>query len=362
MTSINMQCTSYFPYAPASGSDCSAASAYATAILCNNPVTTCLSQTSTTCKASAQDSTYTNSDCSPIPLAASGGIIAPPSLTISLDDTFSFALVSTFASETCQGQPASGGVFALQQCNPSPFNDGTWGVIYSDFAKNLYYDGYADTTCIKAMPSKTGIPLTKSGSTCVNKLSASLFRDRGYKTSFYYSDNCSTVNRIVQTAIVGSCTQQTTCSQSQPSMVFHKTVSCQNSASEYNLENEAKTVFGSKPFAIVDSYGDKDCQTVAPVWKGAVLLDECYASAAEGSTIYAQAANGSLVYSHYASLGCSGELKARTSYSSTGACNDFGKAVIFTKTAVSTTKSSGGFAMSFHLIASCLLSFVIEMF
>ncbi|KAI9329967.1 hypothetical protein BDR26DRAFT_715974 [Obelidium mucronatum] len=344
MASLNMQCASYFANPATSNTTCAQASARTWSVLCANPVSTCPAPTlNATCKASAQDGTYTSTTCLPIPLNAAGALWLPPALANTVN--YSSAAITTYTTSSCQGQPATGGVFALDMCNPSPFNDGTWGYVYADYNNNLFFDQYDDANCDTYYDSKMATPLSKPGSTCLNKASASLLKNNGFKTTIYYTDDCTQISRIVQERAFGPCQQQRTCTQSTASNVFSKVVSCDSEASQYNFEDQVKSSLGSKPYALMVGYGDKNCQTTAPTNKGAVLLDVCYvATAGQGSKIWTQAANGSLIYSYYTNLGCTGSLKIRESFS-TG-CGGYSTLFLFnTKLPLSgspSPKSSNG--------------------
>ncbi|KAI9329964.1 hypothetical protein BDR26DRAFT_871885, partial [Obelidium mucronatum] len=356
-TNMQVQCASYFTYDSAVDTDCASASAFATAILCK-PVASCISVAQETCKATAQTGTFTSSFCTSISLDASSALSLPASTVTNFANLFSAASVAAYAPDTCQGQPTAGGLFALGQCSPSPYNDGTWGIVNADLANNLYYDGYSDSNCDTYVDTKV---LSKPGSTCVNKVSAKVLKSGGARTVFFYSDTCTTVSRMIQSTLYGACSTQTSCSQSRPSMVSRKTVSCQASNPlEYNIEDVAKTTFGSKPYALINGYSDKACQTAAPTYRSAVVLDSCYASTSNGSTIYTQAANGSLVYSHYSDLKCAGVLQDRQSYS--GACDAYAKISLVnvknplaTGVVASTTKTSNGISSTFAFASGILL-------
>ncbi|KAI9329965.1 hypothetical protein BDR26DRAFT_871886, partial [Obelidium mucronatum] len=358
MASLNMQCAYYFSYDPAIDNDCASASAFSTAILCS-PVSSCDSSVSqATCKPTAQDGIFTSTVCASMP---SNGTL-PASLVAKFPDMFPMASVDTYGSDTCQGRPLAQGLFSLGQCSPSPYNDGTWGLVNADLANNLYYDAYSDANCNNYTDTKV---LSKPGSNCVNKASATVIKSTGAKTVLYYSDACSTVSRIIQNAAFGSCSEQTTCSQSRPSMVSRKTVSCQASNPlQYNIEDVAKATFGSKPYALINGYSDKTCQTAAPTYRSAVVLDLCYASLSNGSAIYTQAVNGSLVYSRYNDGACAGVLQDRQSYS--GSCDAYakislvnGKAPLTTGAVASTTKTSNAIFTTFAFASGILFLAVV---
>ncbi|KAI9329978.1 hypothetical protein BDR26DRAFT_899990 [Obelidium mucronatum] len=244
--------------------------------------------------------------------------------------------VSTYATETCASQPVSSGLYSMDICSPSPLNDGSWGLVRSDLGKNIYFDRYTDT--------KLGVSLSKSGSTCANKASAYLAVHKGYAVTIGHVENaCKTPASITVATSVGSCEVSSLCG---PSTLNLKTIACPTKPLDYKLEDEAKNIFGSSPYVMMEMYADKTCKSDAPVMKSVYALELCQPqSGGERSFIFTQAQNGSLVYSVYLSRTCTGALEKRESHSST-TCDNFNKVTFFnakiTEATAAVTKSSGG--------------------
>ncbi|KAJ3022520.1 UNVERIFIED_CONTAM: hypothetical protein HDU68_009056 [Siphonaria sp. JEL0065] len=376
MSSLTMQCSAFFAYNPAMDGTCAEAAASSLNAVACVPASsvTCPGNSVPSvnvCAATAQNDTYTANTCALIPLSNSGAVSLPPSLVTGLS-LYATTIVASYATDVCQGQPSSVGLFVLNTCNPSPFNDGAWGMIYNDFANNLYYDQYDDPNCFSYTDSKVGKLFAKQGSSCTNKVSASIFGNKGFQTTIYYSDNCSTVSRIILGPSLGPCSAQSSCVVSKLSGVSKKYASCQSDPTSYDFLDAARTSFGSKPFLVSEGYADKNCLTAAPVSKSAILLDTCLTSTtANGSSIYTQAANGSLVYSHYSKVGCTGDLLVRDSKTAT--CDQYAKYSLYnTKSPLApgsssgspvptATKSSSGFAVEAVTLAGVLAVFTFGM-
>ncbi|KAJ3026315.1 UNVERIFIED_CONTAM: hypothetical protein HDU68_005882 [Siphonaria sp. JEL0065] len=327
MSSLTMQCKSFFTYDSAVDYSCASAlskDSNLNAISCYPTSLSCAVESA--CASTKQDKTFTNSSCLSIS-PSSDGAISLPSSFVGSEGKYTSGVIASYNSDGCQGKLSSAGSYVLGVCIPSPFNDGNWGIVFNDFANNLWYDLYDDANCNTYTDSKLGMLLGKQGA-CTSKTYAAISNNQGFSTSFYYSDSCKTVGRIIQEASFGECKENTSCTLASPSSVSVKTVSCHSDPNKYDFFGTAQTTFGSKPYVIVELYGNKTCQSGAPTSKAAIILDQCYSSVGvSGSTIYTQAANASVVYTHYSKLGCTGDVSVRISLTAT--CDNYRKVSLF---------------------------------
>ncbi|KAI9348212.1 hypothetical protein BDR26DRAFT_854215, partial [Obelidium mucronatum] len=252
-----------------------------------------------------------------------------------ISSSSSIAFIETYNTNTCKSGRLASGLYSLQQCVPSPFNNDRWGIVYNDFSNNLYWDEYSDTECANFVESKTGIALTKPGSTCVNQATAYLETATSFSVSVVYADTqCKTPARLIQAASDIPCTADSQCASNSAGTTV-KTTACHENPLAYSLEDQAKTVFGTKPYVFMEKYADKECKSPSPVARGAFALDFCHEYGDDGSLLYTQAANGSAIVSYYSGTTCKGALKTRNSFIT---CDNFNKVTFFN------TKNAGGVA------------------
>ncbi|KAJ3066579.1 hypothetical protein HDU98_010122 [Podochytrium sp. JEL0797] len=361
-SSINLNCTTFNPIV-----DSSCIGNGMNAITCSLPSSgTCIPvisipNSSSVCTATPQTGTAAVVECLQIPLSPSGGINVPAELTPS-----TAALVTNYKETGCTGI-ISGGLYVLTECNPSPFGDGSWGIIYQSFNQSLYFDQYADADCNTTVPAKLGQKLSTAGTACNDKTSISITNNKGFKGRYYYSVSdhaCQNVTHIGYAQSFGTCRPSTKCSVLQlgndtQSALNGATFRCDNSTTTspaYDIVADAKTQFGSQPYVLFDSYVDSKCQSEF-LTRRAMLLDSCLQYDQAASYTVGQAANGSIVYSIFSGVGCTGAISERTSYVS-GQCNEFNMfTVVNAKVGVPVgTKSSaailGGVGFVLTLVAA----------
>jgi hypothetical protein len=222
--------------------------------------------------------------------------------------------IASYAEGSCSASPVALENYRLQTCLPFVDHPQTYIQYYTDFAANVYFQTYFDVVCSNTTASSTKVnaPLQNSpaftNSNCTpNNQTAKIVNPLGYQVSYYHGVQgnvtawqCNQDNTTVsiQLDVAAPWVSVPNCTETD----IHQPIT------DYDIVQDAKTKYGSKPYAMFDVFAAPNCGVNSTVARRAVLLNSCLTINRfpfnEAYQMYTLASNGSLVVKYFNDNSC----------------------------------------------------------
>ncbi|KAJ3132542.1 hypothetical protein HK100_005238 [Physocladia obscura] len=218
-------------------------------------------------------------------------------------------LISTFANASCSANPVTIENYRLQACLPVNNSSQNYIQYYSDFTGNIYSRFFSNSACININSTATfdnaslqKYPVFQNSSCTAENQTAKIINPLGYQVSYFYGLHgnlsgfeCNPANSTVsiQLDVAAPWDDVLNCTE----------IKTLPSLSGYDIVQDAKSKYGTKPFALFDVFSVPDCGANSTIAQHAVLLNECISINRFpfdwAYQMYTLASNGSLTVNYY---------------------------------------------------------------